>query len=68
MQAVGRARLSHNNKTVVVLSKMPLPQATMLNDSFEQIPSVIQKSLKVKKERIVPIGYKIYGAVSGSAF
>lgn len=68
MQAVGRARLSHNDKTVVVLSKMPLPQATMLNDSFEQIPSVIQKSLKVKKERIVPIGYKIYGAVSGSAF
>ena len=37
MQAVGRARLSHNDKTVVVLSKMPLPQSIILNDSFEQI-------------------------------
>lgn len=46
LQAVGRARLAQEEKTVILLSKMPLPQGELMECSLENLPAQIKGLLR----------------------
>lgn len=70
LQAVGRARLIQYNRKVMVISKMPLPQAEVIDSSFVDLPSYtlnelhltgsldFGKNLEVDKEKNESYIYK----------